>query len=210
MVTEALAQRGRRGRDSATCRNDVYAPCSDSKTYATDLEAAPPSYGIRVGVTDGVDVGVRFAGALPGLAASGGFDVKLNPLRGPVDFAIAPGMQGYLTRYGRGDTDMQTWVWWAHLPVLLGFNVHRNITVMTTGGVSLSRGASDATFENADNALATNAAWWRVGLALDVRFRHWGLHPEVTVLRSMPSKTPGDATIVTFGIGWMFGAKPVY
>jgi hypothetical protein len=177
--------------------------------FARALPIAP-TVGLRYGLGEGVDVGARLAS----LTASA--DLKWNFLRSQLfDVALVPGFQFYVVpRVGSSDVEENVSrdmpVTLLHAPVLLGFNVAPNFSIIPSLGVSygladrLPYAASDI-----DSSQVLRELFARAGLGLDVRLTPgFALHPELSVLRGV-----GDMDgflVFTGGLGLVFGSLAEY
>lgn len=163
-----------------------------------------PSYQIRIGVADEVDVGVKVLNM-----SSLGADVKWNFIKSDgFDMAVVPGFQvfhfsvndnGYTQFYG-------------NLPLLFGINVGDSVTFVPSAGVTYSLGSATAT-DSSDNSAAysDSGLWLRGGIGFNFRISpKFALHPEITFLKNMPSDNEIDTLLYVFGIGFNFGTLPVY
>jgi hypothetical protein len=163
-----------------------------------------PTYALRVGVIDRVDLGARI-GSLTQLGA----DVKVNFLRGPLDLAIAAGAECFIEwHYSDSDPKRRTGnKAWFDLPLILSYNVSKQLSIVGTPGVTYVLGRTVTpdfvrTMPFDDGTLAA-----RLGLGIDYRYNpRRAIHPEVTVLQSMSE----PRTYVMFGIGFVLGSLPSY
>jgi hypothetical protein len=163
-----------------------------------------PSYQLRIGVADEVDVGVRFLNM-----SSLGADVKWNFIKSDVfDMAVVPGFQAfYFSSNNTGFTQF-----YGNLPLLFGINVADTVSLVPSAGVtySLSSGSAD---DNSGNsaAFSEGGVWLRGGLGFNFRISpKFAIHPEVTFLKNLPDDNEVDALLYIFGLGFNFGTLPVY
>ena len=164
-----------------------------------------PSLGLRVGLTESVDVGVR-ANNLASLSG----DVKWNFQRSQwFDAAIMPGVQVYdVPRIGTGDENRTVAL--LHAPLILDLNVTRAISFVPTLGVSYGFAETpppDA--EDLEIGQVLDGLYGRFGLGINLRVgKGFALHPEVTFLRQLE----GDDTffVYTAGLGFVFGKMPEF
>lgn len=160
-----------------------------------------PTYQLRLGVHEQVDLGFRIAN-MSGLGA----DLKWNFLRSRgFDLAIDPGFQIYLWGVSSSSDASSFVIGYAHLPLLLGFNFGESVTLLLSPGFSWGFGSlsnSEGTTGFASGALA------RFGVGANFRLtRGFALQPEVTFLK--PFEQFSDSGVfITFGIGLQFGAMP--
>lgn len=169
-----------------------------------------PTYQLRIGVHDQLDIGVRVAN-MTGLGA----DVKWNFLRTPgFDLAIDPGFQLYLwgassrSTSSSGSISPSTdsfIIGYAHLPLLIGFNFNEAITLLLTPGFSWGFGSvssSGGTTGFASGPLV------RLGVGANFRLtQNFALQPEVTFLKPFDNFSD-SGVFMTFGLGFQFGSMP--
>ena len=207
----------------------VLAGCTSPNTYATARTLAPgdvthtvaaegigfhgsqgtgvlpvfPTYALRVGVVDRLDVGARV-----GNLTSIGGDIKWNFLRGPLDMAIAGGAEAFLEWRYEPDAIRRTGSRaYFHLPLILSYNFSKTLSLVGTPGIAyvVGRKVSDDFVRTQPFDGGTVAA--RFGVGIDYRFHaRRAFHPEVTVLQS----TTAAQTVVMFGFGFAFGGVPSY
>ena len=166
----------------------------------------PPSYALRIGVSDRVDVGFRAANMM-----SLGADVKYNFLRGEtLDLAVDPGAQVLFAGFT---------VYHLHLPLLVGLNLSERVTVVFTPGIMYGintyRSGNDDVDSQINQLLSADGLYWRAGLGVNLRVTPgFALHPEITFLRSSRAEPSGasvtSAMSYMFGIGVNFGHLPRY
>ncbi|HEY5243864.1 MAG TPA: hypothetical protein VIJ22_20425 [Polyangiaceae bacterium] len=169
--------------------------------YAGQSAVAPmlPSAGIRVGVTDGLDLGFREQNF-----DSLGADAKIRLVKGGFDLALDPGLQGfYASINGEGFG-----VVYLSLPVLLGFNVSRNVSIVASPGVVYDLVTATVNGGSGVTGSATASGFLgRMGVGVDFRVsKKLAIHPEVTVMQDFAD----SGTIVVFGLGFNIGAQPDY
>jgi hypothetical protein len=169
--------------------------------YAGGSVWAPmlPTVGLRVGVLDGFDLGFREQNF-----DSLGMDAKIRLLKSTFDLALDPGLQGfYLNVNGVG-----AGVFYFDLPVLLGINFSRSVSLVLSPGVVYDLLTANVSSSSGVSGSATATGWLgRLGVGIDFRVsKKLAIHPEVTLLDNF-----GDgATIWVFGIGFNVGAQPDY
>ena len=168
-----------------------------------------PTYTLRIGLGDSWEIGARLANM-----SSLGTDIKWNFLKSSgIDLAIDPAFQIFeisLSASDNNGTSETLRVAYLHVPLLVGVNLSRSVSLVFTPGVTwgfASAGATSST-SGTDQASATTGAIGRFGVGADFRISQgFALHPEVTFLRGLGS----DNTILyMFGIGFNFGAMPNY
>jgi hypothetical protein len=163
-----------------------------------------PSYQLRIGVADEVDVGVKVLNM-----TSIGADVKWNFIKGDTfDMAVVPGFQAFHASVnGSGFTQF-----WGNLPLLFGINVSDSVTIVPAAGVTYALSSGSVT-DSDDNsaAFSEGGLWVRGGLGFNFRISpKFAMHPEITFLKNMPGDNEVDALLYVFGLGFNFGALPVY
>jgi hypothetical protein len=165
-------------------------------TTTSDARFYPnaPTYQLRYGLTDRVDLGFRL-----GNLTSPGIDAKFNLVRGAFDLTIMPGAQAvYVTLID----DLSLGVVYLHLPVILGFNLSRGFSLVATPGIS---GAF--VFAGSSSGSSTNGSGFaaRLGLGANIRVTEgFTIHPEVTALYFPES----GGVIYTPSVAFSFGAMP--
>jgi hypothetical protein len=170
-----------------------------------------PSYLLRIGLDDRVDLGLRVANL-----STLGADVKWNFIRtSAFDLAVDPGVQlAYYSLNAAGTNasgSESIFLYNLHAPLLFGINAG-DVTFVPSAGVMFggtSQNVTTTTDRDAtDTAIGTQTFYLRAGLGVNVRVsRGFALHPEVTVLRGF---TVIEPMFVTFGVGFNFGALPRY
>ncbi|HMR73942.1 MAG TPA: hypothetical protein PKD61_02485 [Polyangiaceae bacterium] len=180
---------------------------STGATQTTDIQfflPLPPSYHLRWGVADQVDLGFH-VNNLSSLA----FDTKVNLFKGRLDLALDPGVQWYNVKIGTNETETSINVFYFHGPVLIDFNASEALSFVLSPGVVYSivsaDSIGDSDFERATTIDGLSA---RIGLGLNIRAsKKFAVHPEVTVLRSF-----GDTKALTYmaGISFNFGHLPSF
>jgi hypothetical protein len=160
-----------------------------------------PTYQLRVGVGDRVDIGARIANL-----SSFGADVKWNFLKSQgFDMAIDPGLQAFYIASSGGSA----FIGYAHLPLLLGFNLSDDVTLVASPGAVVSFASGSSNDDDGRSALSSTAGIWaRFGLGLNIRTsKKFALHPEITGMRAF---TDESTMLILFGIGFNFGNLPDY
>lgn len=171
-----------------------------TKTNESGFAPMVPSFGVRIGLVDGIDIGLRLQN-LDSIGADG----KFRLVKGRFDLALDPGLQGYyvsINSTGLG-------VIYLHAPVLLGFNVSENVSIILSPGVTFSVASANVANGSGVTGAATATGFMgRLGLGFDFRVTsRFAIHPEVTVLKQF-----GDANglIYVGGVGFNIGAQPDY
>ncbi len=165
-----------------------------------------PTYQLRAGVVDRLDVGARI-----GSLTQAGADVKFNFLRGPLDLAIAAGAEAYIEWHydphgGRAPrrTGARGIV---HVPVIVAYNFSKELSLVGTPGIAYVIGKKVDNDSIRTQAIDGKTLAARFGLGIDYRYKKGrAIHPEITLLQS----TEKAQTIVLFGIGFNFGDAPSY
>lgn len=161
-----------------------------------------PTYQLRVGLAERVDVGARLSN-VGGL----GTDVKWNFVRSElVDLAIDPGLQARtVLAWNQGTPGGALLV---NLPLMVGLNLARTVTVVFLGGpaaglATRGRTAGPRVLDEAPRGPAVHA-----GLGVQLRAsRGFALHPEIGAMRFFSST---EDLVVVFGVGFTFGSLPSY
>jgi hypothetical protein len=169
-------------------------------TNVTGVLPMIPSFGVRVGLVDGLDLGVRLQN-FDSLAA----DLKIRLLKGRFDVALDPGLQGFyesLSGTGVG-------VVYFHAPVLLAYNFSEKVSlVLSPGFVYALVTATVTDASGVTGSASAEGAYGRLGLGFDFRVSPaFAIHPEVTFMREFGNE---NALIWIGGIGFNIGAQPDY
>ncbi len=163
-----------------------------------------PSYHLRWGVADQVDLGFHVNNL-----ASLGADAKINLLKGRVDLAVDPGVQWFSLSVGTQDNKESLNVFYLHGPLLVDFNVNETLSFVLTPGMMYTYVTSQLTSgSDAELATTTDGVYARFGLGINIRAsKKFAVHPEVTVLRNF-----GDTETLLYmaGIGFNFGHLPSF
>lgn len=159
-----------------------------------------PTYQLRIGVADNVDLGLRLGNlTMPGM------DAKINLLRGAFDLAIDPGIQGMFI----ATSDDGVGFMYLNLPAVLGFNLSRNFSLIATPGFAyaVAFGSSRTSSSSSTSATTYNGSGFipRLGLGANIRVSTtFAIQPEFTGYYNVDN----SAVIFTFGLGFLFGAQP--
>lgn len=157
-----------------------------------------PSYQLRVGLTDMLDLGVHAHNL-----SSMGFDFKVNPVRGVFDLAFDPGVQYF---YVTSDNS-SVHVLYLHAPVMLGVNPTDWFSIVVTPGVTYGLASGEFALDDEDRASTADGLLFRGSLGLQFRTsQSFAIHPEITFMKSLE----GSGLVYNFGIGFNFGALPSY
>ncbi|MBP6832919.1 MAG: hypothetical protein KA978_19180 [Deltaproteobacteria bacterium] len=169
---------------------------------ATFVYPTLPTYQMRIGLADNVDLGLRL-----GNLTMPGADVKINFVRGAFDLAIMPGVQAIYGAVG----DVGGGILYLNLPLVLGFNLSRNFSLIATPGVAYGyAGGSDGSRSSSSGGSSPDTYRGsgfipRLGVGANIRLNNtFSIQPEFTGLYS----TDTSALLFTFGLGFVFGAQP--
>jgi hypothetical protein len=191
-------------------------PGNTTNPGTTSLPIA--TFGARIGVLDGFELGMREQFNFGALA----MDAKVRLLKGRLDVALDPGFQAM---YGADGSPT-----YFQAPVLLGVNVWDWLSVVLSPGFAYATAASWPSSETSGptpvfapteegsgggtlqaspmGALnAASGAMARIGIGLQLRAtRKFAIHPEVTFLKPVRQ----TVLVAIVGIGFDFGAQPDY
>jgi hypothetical protein len=177
-------------------------------------EIAPmvPSFGVRVGVAEGFEVGLRIPN-LDSLAV----DFKIRLLEGRFDVALDPGIQGFYTGYPDPGSP-PFGVFYLQAPVLLAINVSEDLSLVLSPGFAYELTTATETCGCGPDNVGTFTAVWgaatasgpmaRLGAGFDFRItKTFAIHPELTFMQEF-----GDEKLQLWvaGIGFNMGAQPDY
>jgi hypothetical protein len=159
-----------------------------------------PTVGVRVGLADGLELGARIPN-LDSLAA----DLKVRLLKGTLDLAIDPGLQGFYLSVG----DTGGGILYFHVPLLVGFNVSKSVSLVATPGIGFAVASVSGDNGNSQQQVAgTSGVLGRLGFGVNIRLsKKFSLQPEVTFMKAFADT---DALIYVFGLGFNVGAQPDY
>jgi len=166
-----------------------------------------PTYTLRIGIGDSWEIGARVANM-----TSIGADLKWNFIKSSgLDLAIDPAFQIFEISASDGSgTDETIRVSYVHVPILVGINLSRTVSLVLAPGITWGfvSGTATSTNNGTDQASATTGAIGRFGLGVDFRLTPgFALHPEITFLRGLGT----DNTLIYMaGLGFNFGAMPNY
>jgi len=176
-----------------------------------------PTYTMRIGATEGLDIGLRVANL-----TTLGADVKWNFLKGSTfEMAVAPGAQVFYYSLGSSSssngasaTSSITGTY-LHLPLLMGINVSQRVTLVPSVGIMYGavNGSSSATTSDGSSdsvkGSANTGVIGRFGFGADFRLSpKFALHPEITFMKSFAEGARG--VLYLAGLGFNFGALPSY
>lgn len=176
----------------------TYVDMNGDERTGTVFLPTLPTYQLRYGAADDIDIGLRVAN-MTSLAA----DVKFNPVRSEMfDLAIDPGVQWI--HIGGDPVSFDTI--YLSAPILLGVNLSEAVTLVASPGAMYAVVLGDITGKG--DLLATHGAFARLGVGLNLRAgSSFAIHPEVTVMRAFTSAAP---LIYSFGLGFNFGRLPKF
>jgi hypothetical protein len=159
-----------------------------------------PTYQLRAGVADRVDLGFRISN----LTSLGG-DAKFNIVRSEVfDLALDPGVQWIHLKVG----DASSEIFYFHAPLLLGFNLGKRVSIVATPGAVYNLVSSEMIGTGGDGLTSAGGIFARLGLGLNLRFSdHFAMQPEVTAMRGFGD---GEAWLFSVGLGFNFGTLPLF
>jgi hypothetical protein len=183
--------------------HDVETDTDSSGTIPT-----APTYTLRVGVADTVDIGARISNL-----SSIGADVKWNFIKSDVfDMAIDPSFQFFHLSTSSGGEDGSFSVLYLNGPLMFGINLGESVSIVPTLGVTYGWATASVTSDDAsDSASGTTGIMLRPGLGFDFRIsQRFALHPEVTVLKTLKGSDEDSALLYMFGLGFNFGNLPKY
>lgn len=167
-----------------------------------------PTYQLRVGVLDTLDVGARLSNL-----TSFGADVKWNFVKSDVfDMAIDPAFQVFHIGASTDNATSSFTEVFVHAPLIFGINVSDAVTIVPTAGITY--GHSSATASNGTGASAAasiDGIMARGGLGFNFRISpKFAMQPEVTYLKYLNKDTDPSISWVIFGLGFNFGSLPQY
>lgn len=166
-----------------------------------------PTYQLRVGVADRVDIGARINNL-----SSVGADVKWNFLRSEsFDLAIAPGFQVFhISGTSAGTTTGYT-QFYGNAPLLLGVNLSEEVSLVPTLGVTYGYNSATAVSDDSSAAASIDGLILRGGLGFNFRISpKFAMHPEVTMLQFLNDDSAAKVRLFIFGLGFNFGNLPKF
>ncbi|HLK88728.1 MAG TPA: hypothetical protein VKZ18_02475 [Polyangia bacterium] len=166
-----------------------------------------PTYTLRIGLGDSWEIAARLAN----MSSLGG-EIKWNFLRsGTLDLAIDPSIQYFhLSVSDSNNSNTSLSVGYLHLPILVGINFSRAVSLVLTPGVTygFASATDSSTTSGTNQAEATTGAIARFGIGFDFRMTSsFALHPEITFLRGLGTE---QTILYMFGLGFNFGSMPNY
>jgi hypothetical protein len=166
-----------------------------SKSTGSGFLPTLPTYQLRYGVAERFDLGVRL-----GNLSLLGVDGKWNFVKGRVDLAINPGVQG--TYFATGGASAA--LLYGNLPLLVGINFTPRIAMVLSPGVGFAAALGSST---SGDTKYTGGAGFLVRGGGGFNFKvsdTFAIQPEVTALWN-PDST---GVILSTGIGLSFAAQP--
>jgi hypothetical protein len=187
---------------------DSYRDGETSQSVHAQTFLAMPTYALRVGASDNLDIGMRI-----GNGSSPGVDAKWNFLKSKyLDAAAGPGLQTFYFWAGAGG-DGGAAHFYGNLPLMLGINASETFSVVPSVGLGYGFGGDAAAVANnaQERAAAAEALLLQAGIGLDFRTsRNFAIHPEMSLLRRLSGPADAEMTWFTFGLGFDWGALPSY
>jgi hypothetical protein len=167
-----------------------------------------PTYALRVGVADTVDIGVRVSNL-----TSVGADVKWNFIKGDTfDMAAVPGFQVFHIGSSSGGTTAGYTQFYANLPLVFGINLSDAMTIVPTAGITYGlNSASVVSDDNSSAASSVDGIMLRGGLGFNFRISpKFAMQPEITMLKFLNKTDDASVLLYLFGLGFNFGNLPEY
>jgi hypothetical protein len=177
---------------------------TSKESFSTTLPNFP-TYQMRIGVADQLDVGVKLLNM-----SSIGADVKWNFIKSDAfDMATVPGFQ--VVHFSVNDAGFTQF--YGNLPLLFGINVGDSVTFVPSAGVTYSFSSGELAGGNDSNSasFSEGGLWLRGGIGINFRISpKFAMHPEVTFLKNIADENEVDTLLYIFGLGFNFGNLPVY
>lgn len=166
-----------------------------------------PTYQLRVGVHDRVDIGARINNL-----SSVGADVKWNFLRSEsFDMAVVPGFQVFHISGSSAGTTSGYTQFYGNLPLVLGVNLADSVSLVPTAGVTYGYNSATAVTDDSSAAASIDGLILRAGLGFNFRISpKFAMQPEVTMLQFLNDDNEGKVRLFIFGLGFNFGSLPKY
>lgn len=188
----------------ATPANGTTPP---STRLADGVTPMLPTFGVRYGLVEGLELGVRVENFLS-LAS----DLKIRLLKGRVDLAADPGAQAIYISAQTTNPDgtpatHAAGAFYFHAPLLVGLNLSDAVSLVASPGVAYAVGTNAIpSASSAEQAGASNEVLARLGLGADFRVsEHIAVHPEVTCMKGF---TTTRTLICIAGVALNLGAQP--
>jgi hypothetical protein len=186
----------------------VKYPAADQRAGGSATLPNFPTYQIRIGVADRVDIGVRAANL-----TSLGADVKWNFIKGETfDMAAVPGFQVFHIGSSSSGTTAGYTQFYANLPLVFGINLSDAVTIVPTAGVTYGlNSASVVSDDDSSAASSVDGLMLRGGLGFNFRISpKFAMQPEITVLKWLNKSDEPDVLLYLFGLGFNFGSLPEF
>ena len=167
-----------------------------------------PTYALRVGVADTLDVGFRLSNL-----TSVGADVKWNFIKGDTfDMAAVPGFQVFHIGSSGGGATAGYTQFYVNLPLVFGINISDAVTIVPTAGATYGlNSASVVSSDDSKAASSVDGIMLRGGLGFNFRISpKFAMQPEITLLKFLNKDEDASVTLFLFGLGFNFGALPEY
>jgi hypothetical protein len=179
---------------------------ADGETGATGSAMLPtaPTYTLRVGLADTVDIGARVSNL-----SSFGADVKWNFLKSEFfDMAVDPSFQFFYFSAGSASVN----VVYLNAPLMIGINAGDSVSIIPIVGVTYGfASASVDTADESESASGTTGPMFRGGLGFDFRLTpKFAMHPEISVLKTLNGPDEDSSLLYMIGLGFNFGNLPKY
>lgn len=171
------------------------------KNNVTSALPMLPSFGMRIGVAEGVELGLRAPNLEP-IAA----DLKIRLLKGSFDMALDPGAQVYYA----SSNNVGYWAVFLDAPLLLGINLSEKTSIVLSPGLAYAQNSANGVVATGVDGSPTAAGFLaRLGVGVDFRVSHrLAVHPEITVAQQFTGSQ--DLFLLVGGLGFNFGAQPDY
>jgi hypothetical protein len=189
--------------NQTTTNNSTNPPTTQTNSESFLLPAVP-TIGIRAGIVDGFELGAR----LPNFDSLG-LDGKIRLVKGSIDLAVDPGVQFYYFSVSSNGNGVGLGVFYLHVPLLVGFNVSKAVTLVASPGfVYALASASASSGSNTQAVAGTTGVMGRIGIGVNVRAsKRFSVQPELTFMKAFQDT---DALMYMFGLGFNIGAQPDY
>jgi hypothetical protein len=177
------------------------------KSVYAQTSLVAPTYALRVGASDSVDIGARI-----GNGSALGVDLKWNFFKSKFfDMAGAPGLQTFYVSKGAGGRSGGAH-FYGNLPLMLGINPSDRFSIVPSVGLGYGFGRRAAADDDAlERVASTKALLLQAGIGLDFRISPtFAIHPEMSLLRRVLAPDDTDLIWFTFGLGFDWGALPRY
>lgn len=178
-------------------------PAGQLKTETVFLPTFP-TYQLRLGVADNVDIGFRVSNL-----SSLGADGKFNFLRSKsFDLALDPGFQWMFLPVANSAGGTSTInLFYFHLPLLAGINFSKSVSLVLSPGVlyALALGTFNGG-SGLNGGIAAGGFLGRMGIGLNIRpSSRFSIQPEFTVMHAF---NDAASNVFSAGLGFNFGNLP--